>query len=339
MFTPTSIFTKPNIFNECFDRPIRNGCNQISMVSGWISSHLIYQDLEQLMSRYSINLQIKAVHGMQIRRYDYSHLLGLDQGKIPLSGKSEIFFPLSKNKGKNKIKFTHEKIYLWLKDDVPKYAFSGSANFTQHGIYDPQQEENLWEVDPYLAEIRVNLLLDSSSRLHTLTEEKVCESVPKETLFKRPLSWPVPDPPVTLDSRIVGLPFVDIPLFNVKNPNKSRGNSGINICIPTKQRPRTDVDAAEISIGPTVIQHGFFPSHGGSCRIQRLSTNEIADATIVSQRGKNLRTSDNQQLGRWIRDYLGQQSGVMVDTRPSVLGRKSYFRVYKLASDYFYFDL
>ena len=65
----------------------------------------------------------------------------------------------------------------------------------------------------------------------------------------------------------------------------------------------------------------------------------LADATIVSQRGKNLRTSDNQQLGRWIRDYLGQQSGVMVDTRPSVLGRKSYFRVYKLASDYFYFDL
>ena len=184
MFTPTSIFTKPNIFNECIDRPIRNGCNQISMVSGWISSHLIYQDLEQLMSRYSINLQIKAVHGMQIRRYDYSRLLSLDQGKMPLSGKSDIFFPLSKNKGKNKIKFTHEKIYLWLKDNVPKYAFSGSANFTQHGIYDPQQEENLWEVDPYLAEIRVNLLLDSSSRLHTLTEEKVCEAFRKKHYLK-----------------------------------------------------------------------------------------------------------------------------------------------------------
>ena len=339
MLIPSVIVTKPRIFADCFEAPVINGCNRLSIISGWVSPHLIYQDLEKLTKQLAVQVDVTALHGMKIKYHDYSRLADLDARKIPYSGSVEVFVPCQKIGSQIKLNLTHEKIYVWLKDEEPICAFSGSANFTQRGIYDPAQNENLWEVDPLAAHQRSLDLFSTSSRIRSIPPKSIRQNKQKISGRQKPTNWPKANPPVSNDPRLSSLQFEDIPLFNTQDPNKARGISGINVGISTATRPRTDVDAAEINVGPSVISKGFFPSLGGSCRLERLSTGEIADATTVSQGGKNLRTTDNQVLGRWIRDYLGAGSNVLVDTRPSNLGNRSYFRVYKLASDYFILDL
>lgn len=339
MLAPSVIVTKPHLFTDCFEAPVVNGCNRLSIVSGWVSPHLIYQDLEILMTKYSVQVEVNVLHGMEIKYHDYQRLLDLDSGKLAYSGIVKIFVPCLRVGSQTKSNPTHEKIYVWSKDETPICAFSGSANFTQRGIYDPAQNENLWEVDPLVADKRSLSLFNTSSRIQTVSAYVVRQNRPKPVAIKKPASWPQANPPVSNNPEVRGLPFVDIPLFNTQAPNQPRGISGINVGVSTPSRPRKDVDAAEINVGTTIAPHGFFPKAGGSCRLECLSTGALADATVVSQGGKNLRTTDNQILGRWLRKYLGVASGTLVDTRASVLKDKSYFRIYKRAYDYFILDL
>ena len=186
----------------------------------------------------------------------------------------------------------HAKTYLWLKDEMPIVAFSGSANYTNTG-FGKTQIEAMSEVDPVKAHDLYKVCLRNSES---------CDAIDIETMIAVTETRSFNDSPqIEPDGEFVTLSLL---LRNGETPERSGLNWG--------QRDGRNRNQAYIPVPVSVQRTDFFPERGEQFTV----LTDDGDSFIfvrVQENGKALHTTeDNSQLGEYIRSRIGVKSGEYV---------------------------
>lgn len=121
-----------NLYNEVFTRHLKNGCDQLNIMGGWVGP-------APLADLKSTGLRCNVVYGClqsgKVRREQHSAFLSTVQSSHDVN----LYYKQSYN---------HSKIYLWKQRGQPIDALVGSANFSASGLENDGQEVLFSVSDP-----------------------------------------------------------------------------------------------------------------------------------------------------------------------------------------------
>lgn len=187
----------------------------------------------------------------------------------------------------------HAKTYLWLKDDTPIIAFSGSANYTNTG-FGKTQIESMSEVDPINVQSLYSDCLRNSESCDAIDIETMVAITETRSFDTNPQAEPEGD-------------FVTLTLLSTRD-GETHGRSGLN----WGQRQGRNPNQAYIPVPRSIQKSDFFPERSEQFTV----LTDDGDSFIfvrAQENGKALHTTeDNSQLGEYLRARIGVRSGEYV---------------------------
>lgn len=316
-----------NFFDEVLLEPIKEGADDLKIISGYASSAMAFHHLEKIRTTQNTQLNISLLVGM-----------------CPLDGIS-----LSNHQGFNKIQnedyrenFTcnyiyeypqvHSKLYIWSKNNQFYKSFVGSANYTQNAFYGKQQE--ILEVSQDASVLGYFSQLESRSIICNHQEIENYIKVFSQKNYKQ----------TPQDSQAVGIidqtvEQVNVPLYSVKQGEKYvPERSGLN----WGQRPeaKREPNQAYIQLRPSVYKSDFFP-----IRPQHFTVITDDNCTLICTRaqksteGQAVHTPQNNSLlGEYFRRRLKVASGAKVVMADLEKYGRDEVTFYKIDDEHFYMD-
>lgn len=218
----------------------------------------------------------------------------------------------------------HSKLYIWLNNNNPTFAFTGSANYTQAG-FSVGRREYMVECDPLKAyEYYCSIERNSMYCTHSEIEQYIClrrshaqleiESIEGSTSFDETI------------------PKCTLSLLSKDGTIGAR--SGLN----WGQRPNREPNQAYIPVPVGVARSGFFPTDKQHFSV-RTDDNKLLILRLEQQNDKAITTPlNNSLLGEYIRNRLGLSNGAFVSKNDLQNYGRTDITFYKIDNEEFYMD-
>lgn len=305
-----------------FFNPVKRDVNRLCILSGYATPNMA----SWLIKNISEHLQ---------QPIDISLIVGM----IPYDGLSisihEGFKELIKEKLPPNIKkFTcsyvydnapvHSKIYIWLKDDVPIEAYTGSADFTQNA-FSTIKRENLLECDPVIAyEYYKKAENDSIYCNHAEIEDHI-------VLYP---THPILDNENNPTDSLSGAEIESVTLSLLAKNGDIGSKSGLN----WGQRQGRNKNQAYIPLPINVAKSGFFPLNKQHFTVVTDDHHQLI-LRVEQQYNKAITTPlSNAQMGEYFRNRLGLANGQFITKNDLINYGRSDVTFYKLDEEQYYMD-
>jgi len=264
----------------------------LNIISGYASPTMVERHFQKLM-KLNFPLQINLIVGM-------ARIDGMTKARHQsfVDATRKFNFECRYIANGNPV---HAKVYLWIREEKPVLAYSGSANYTPAGFGDVQRE----------------ILSICNSNTAHLFFDKVWQNTVscKDSEFDDCINL-IEHPP---RKQIPQLISVELPLFDSKTGNTHK-RAGLN----WGQRPDRNPNQAYIPIPSIFYNSSFFPSIRQRFKVLTDDGEEF-EFVRAQENGKALETpDDNSLIGRYFRNRIGVGSGEFVKIEDLVkYGRKT----------------
>ncbi len=277
------------LFNKVLMEPVRStGANKLLAVSGYATASMVDKHLKlinDLNSKAELNLIIGMPRKDGIEKAQHNAFQRLvARGSFGNHVNCEYIV-----RGNP----VHAKTYLWLKDDTPIVAFSGSANYTNTG-FSQSQTEAMAEVNVDIANSFYNKCLRNSASCNATHIETMIAIIETRSFNDNPRAKPEGE-------------CVTLTLLNTRD-GETHKKAGLN----WGQREGRNPNQAYIPVPKEVQDTDFFPER----KEQFTVLTDDGDSFIfvrAQANGKALETTENNSyLGEYIRSRIGVPSGKRV---------------------------
>ncbi len=311
-----TLWTDPEIERLVLVDPVRAGCNELRVLSGYASPHIVYDLLgKSEAERVSLAVTVGMVGADGIS-------LGAHRGFVALQS---LDYP-----GRVRVDYVirgrpvHAKLFVWSRDGVPQRAFAGSANCTSNGLHGGYRELVV-SADPIASMAFIDAVAADALPCDdpTFPDDLIFLSTrtPRNRLDgEMPQQWPWEG----------GMSeSVEISLLT------PRTDTGVAYGLNWGQRDGRDPDQAYLPVPAVVAKSGFLPPRGK--RFTLLSSDGQALSAVVAQDGnKAIETPDsNAKMGRFIRARLGLPSGFLIQAADLERAGCTGYRLYKVDEETF----
>ena len=302
------------LYEEVFNRHLRNGCNQLDIMGGWVGP-------VPLADLASTGLKCNVVYGClqsgKVRREQHSAFLTTVQSASMVN----LYY---------KQHYNHSKIYLWKQDGQPVDALVGSANFSASGLESDGQEV-LFSVSDSTVLSQINDYVVAA-----LADSKICDT--SYNRFTGASSQPSKVKQNQRDKVIsVTPPHAAISLVIKKNSTlQTHAAAGLNWGFESSGQlaPKRQASDAYIPIRKAIVSQlpTLFPNGGLNPNLKKGQghRNAIAVAEAIFDDGETMKISfegyDHTQmvkqltsfpskniLGKYLRRRLGVPEDKFVD--------------------------
>lgn len=287
------------LYNKILIEPVEKGAEKLIIISGYAASTMASRhifDLNKLNKKISLDLIIGMAPRDGIAINDHN-------GFNLLMSKNEYNIPL-------KVSYAHKdaihsKVYIWLKDSEPIFAFTGSANYTQTA-FAGKQSEYMTLCDPKEAFTYYTMILNSNNTVFADFDEIeryiLLKSSNKNPSKKNKISDDNNDLTKSEDNSII------VPLLNSKG---EVGNaSGLN----WGQRKGREPNQAYISLRPEVYKSDFFPLKATHFTVITDDDKLFICSRAQKKYGEAIHTPlNNSSLGEYFRNRINIANGKFIN--------------------------
>ena len=303
-----------NLYDEILIDPANHGSNELFIVSGYSSATFLSRHINEL-KKINTESKINLLVGMHQRRNDHSAYLNIKR----TFGDSFHGYYYTGNPG------VHSKTYSWIKDGSPRVGFSGSANYSQYGFFNTMQQNQMVRDDPSAIRDYFEELISDSIKIEDylpLEAEDTNFKHLEGSLLPGEIEW------------VVDNKSVRISLLSKDGTLAKR--SGLN----WGQRPEQnrDPNQAYLSIRSDARKEGFLPEKTFTFTLIT-DDNKTLDCTVAQDGRKAVHTTnDNSLLGKYFRERLNVESGLLVTKEDLEAYGRTDFLLKKLDDETFFLD-
>lgn len=310
---------RSNLYSSVLLAPCANGANELFIVSGYASATFTRRHIVDLVKQSGPSNKVNLIIGMPKKKTDH-------QGFLSLLDSHPNIFCGHYFEGRPSV---HCKLYSWFKDNSPKDAFSGSANYSQYGFFEENQANQLTNDDPIEIRDYYNELLRSS----ILIKDAIVESAIPFRIGRLTDSVPPGEIEWIEDNKVVKISF----LTREGIVSTSSGlNWGQRLDNLGNQR---EPNQAYLSIRKEAKKKGFLPEKGFTFTMLTDSGNSL-DCTVQQDGRKAVATTDNNSiLGKYIRQRIGVAEGSLISVEDLERYGRTDFVLSKIDDETFLFDM
>ena len=316
-----------DLFNQVLIEPVKEGANQLYIVSGYATSAMASYHLNAVINLEK-EIEIKLIVGMcPSDGLAVNHHRGfreLTEQEFPsLFECSYIMDPPP----------VHSKSYAWFRDDKPICGFVGSANYTQTAFLSTQREI-LSECNPLdllkyfeaLADETIYCTHNEAENFIQIHSDNYIKGKEREFEdFQESKEKGVPN-------HLYGLPSVKVSLFTKSGIVGTR--SGLN----WGQRSGRDPNQAYIPLRAVVYKTDFFPERSKHFTVLT-NDNKVLICSRAQDKGKAIHTPlNNSLMGEYFRNRLGVASGEPVSRTDLERYGRTDIDFYKIDDETYYMD-
>lgn len=328
-----------NLFESVLVEPVRQSADTLYIVSGYASATMVFRHFRRLKRlkkclKLKKNVRIELIVGMAVQdglsKKDHEGFKDLASG--PYKDRFKCRYVAYRPP-------VHAKTYAWYGANLPKIAFTGSANYSQ-SAFSASRKEAMIEHDAEQARIYFDLIrqdtVDCSdpqvSNLITIYSE------PEYSIRFRP-----EDEGEELEGRneqvaeeLANLPNLKVSFIN--RDGRVSESSALNWAFRKKPGYNRERNQAYIPLTAPVIRSGFFPPRG-----EHFTIITDDDRTLIcvraSDNGKGINTPQNNSiLGRYFRYRLGVAEGEKVTQADLENYGRTDIDFYKIDEETYFMD-
>ncbi len=305
---------RSNLYSSVLLDPCLNGADELYIVSGYASATFTRRHIVDLLRQSGPSSKVNLIIGMPRKKTDHQGFLSL------LDSHSENFRGYY-YAGRPSV---HCKLYSWFEGDLPRDAFSGSANYSQYGFFEENQANQLTTDNPTEIRDYYNELLQSS----VLIRDAVVESIESyrrgglsNSLSPGGIEWIEED-------KVVRISFLS-----------ADGSVGERSGLNWGQREGREPNQSYLSIRKDARKEGFLPEKEFTFTMLTDSGNSL-DCTVQQGGRKAVTTTDNNSiLGSYIRQRLGVGDGSLISVEDLERYGRTDFVLSKIDDETFLFDI
>jgi NgoFVII restriction endonuclease len=292
-----------NLFEEVLIKPVNEGADKLCIVAGFATSTMAYKHLEKAKAA-NPSLTIELIVGMCKR-------MGLPLGEHKGFQKlvEEDYIGRFQCSYIHKNPPVHSKLYIWLKDNKPYKAFTGSANYTQYAFTIQREILESCDADEalkYFKDLSAESIycnhLEVENYIKIYSEKQYFQRfVDKSEVKYQPSSVTVKD---SRNSVRVSL---------LMRNGEVHHSSGLNWAFRGTGKNRSNLNEAYIQLRPEVYRSDFFPPKNVEFSVLTddgksliCSRGQKPDASAIST------PQGNALLGEYFRNRLGLPYGTKV---------------------------
>jgi hypothetical protein len=315
-----------NLYKSVLINPLEEGVNKLFIVSGYASATFARRHLLECL-KLNPNLEINLIIGMSGAKNDHLAFLNLHE---EFSGNFQGYYV-------NTTPLVHSKIYAWYNDDDPILGYAGSANYSQYGFFEQQQNNQISSEDPQLIKSYFDALIQRSIYMPNVPviipaghQTTVIGSLPAGHIF-----WEIPDTRVRISF---------LSMRNGELPTVSGLNWGQRLAKNTN--PRTGVvsysmrepNQAYLSIKQSARDVGFLPTRAFNFTLVTDDGHSF-DCVVAQENRKAIEsTNNNSELGVYIRNRIGVPLGQLITRQDLENYGRTDFTLEKIDEETFLFD-
>ena len=317
-----------NLFSKVLLEPaLAAGCNQLNIISGYASPAMANKHIASLPSGITINLLVGMVPHDGIGRGGHNGFQALDAALDTFNCNYVINSP-----------GVHVKSYIWLRDNTPQIAFTGSGNYSQNAFLDGTVE-SFAEDNP----IDCNKLFNAISANSLSCRDANIETKIKfyEEIYRRRILTSASEEAIATEEtpQVITENCVNLSLLVKATGETHNAGGGLNWGQPSsKGRKRGSPDEAYIGIPAPVLKSGFFPL---VTRHFTMITDDgqSFDMVVAQMEGKALETPrDNSLLGKYIRNRIGVPLGNFVHKQDLINYGRTDVKICKIDDETYFMD-
>lgn len=311
-----------NLAKEILFNPLKSNMDKLCVVSGYATPNMASWFMKNLSGRTTKNIELELIVGM----VPYDGLsVAVHEGfkelmieKLP----SEIQnFQCSYVCEKSPV---HTKLYIWLRDETPVVAFTGSANFTQSAFGEGRREYMVPCDEKEAYEYYLRVQKDTIFCNHFEVEDCV---------MLRP-THPVLDLENHPQTNLEGAGVMSVTLSLLSRTGETGTKSGLN----WGQRNNRNKNEAYIPLPSTISKEGFFPLEKKHFTVVTDDGHQLI-LRVEQENNKAITTPlSNAQLGEYFRNRLGKANGEYIWKRDLEKYGRTDVAFYKLDEEQFYMD-
>lgn len=294
-----------------FFEPINNGADHVIIVSAYATPTMatwLMNLAQSLKKKISITLLIGMAGAQGIAQNDHEGFKNLMRDSL-----SEYITKFECSYIYNNAP-VHTKLYVWLREEVPVCAFTGSANFTQTA-FSVRQREVMNACDPLEAYQYYGTLIEDSIYCNHAEVEEVVTIIP-------------PSAVEIAEAESVTLSFL----------TKRTGDVGRTSSLNWGQRVGRNRNEAYIPLPVAIARTRFFPLEE---RVFTVLTDDHHQLLLRVEQDRNKAITtplSNALLGEYFRNRLGMAEGAMVTKADLERYGRTDVTFTKIEDELFYMD-
>lgn len=225
----------------------------------------------------------------------------------------------------------HVKSYIWLRNNTPTIAFTGSGNYSQNAFFG-RTIESFAQDDP----VDCNQLFDSISgnSINCLDPNieariKFYEEIYKRNYIERAFEESqLVEPPIVITDDCVTLSFLD------SRTLQTHLKSGLN----WGQREGREPNQTYLPVPSTIAQSGFFPNRANHFTLIT-DDGESFDCAVAQDGDKAIHTTkSNSIFGRYFRNRIGVPLGNFVYKQDLINYGRTDVKICKIDDETYFMD-
>lgn len=309
-----------DLFNEVLIKPSKQ-FNRLKIISGYASPAMANKHLERLAHSVSIDLVVGMTPADGIGRGGHRGFQTLSADIARFNCNYVITPPA-----------VHIKSYIWLKDNTPQLAFTGSGNYSQNAFFGGTKEsfaeDNPNDCNTLFEAVKTNsincLAPDIDARV------KFYDELYRKNGIARAIeAAQVVEVPEAID-------YEDCHTLSLLSTRdgETHTQSGLN----WGQRAGREKNQAYIPVPARVAQSGFFPNRANHFTLIT-DDGQSFDCVIAQDGDKAIETTKNNSiLGKYFRERLGLPLGVYVTRQHLEAYGRTNVKICKIDNETYFMD-
>jgi hypothetical protein len=309
-----------NLFVKILLEPASN-CNQLNIISGYASPAMANKHLSEL-GDVSVNLIVGMTPSDGLGLGGHVGFQNLNKATSNFNCRY-VFEPH---------KPVHIKSYIWLKDGVPQYAFTGSGNYSQNAFFGGTIESFAVDNPLDCNNLFNDIYLKTISCLDSGVEDKI--NFYKEIYNRRHIEPNIEEISAVEKPLVKALNnCVDLSLLSSRS-GETHEQSGLN----WGQRKGREPNQAYIPIPSVIAQSSFFPNRANHFTLIT-DDGKSFDCAVAQDGDKAIHTTkSNSILGRYFRQRVGVSLGDYVKTEHLLKYGRTNIKICKIDDETYYMD-
>lgn len=321
-----------DLLNEVLIKPVIQGADKLLIVSGYATSAMAFHHLEQLRNKKK-SIEIKLIVGMTIQDgLSLSNHRGFQQ-LVEKDYEDKFFCSYIFSRPA-----VHSKVFVWLENDKPKLAFTGSANYTQNAFI-RKQKEVLAECNSEIAFDYFQEISKDTIYCNHIDADNLIQVFSDKQYKRKPIIDTVPEQREQLQtvSTIDNLNELEnVCTSFLDNDGNLPKISGLNWGFRPSRRIKNN--EAYIRLPSTIYHTDFFPPIKSHFTVYT-DDNKILICSRAQQNGKAIHTPHNNNLiGEYFRYRLNVPLGQLVLKEDLEKYGRTDVCFYKVDDETYYMD-
>lgn len=316
-----------NLYESVLIDPLQKETNKLYIVSGYASATFARRHLIDCLKLKS-DLEINLIVGMSGAKSDHIAFLNLH---TEFSGNFNGYYI-------NSTPPVHSKIYAWYSDQDPVSGFAGSANYSQYGFFEQQQNNQISHEDPLLIKSYYDTLIQRSIYMPNVQLVVPMGHQPLLATNSLPagqILWEITDIRVRisfLDRRTGDLPTESGLNWGQRLSKNTNSKTG---AITYSQR---EPNQAYLSIKQDARDIGFLPTRAFNFTL--ITDDGHSFDCVVAQDGRKAihSTNNNSELGVYFRNRIGVPLGQLITRQDLENYGRTDFTLEKIDDETFLLD-